>query len=75
MPSSAAPQREAIEAIVGSERARLDLRERRIYSHDTGVPPAAFRRLAGPALADGVVQPETEDQLVQLVGWCWTLRG
>jgi Fe-S oxidoreductase/FAD/FMN-containing dehydrogenase len=74
MPSIAAPQREAIEAIVGAERARFDLRERRIYSHDTGVLPAAFRRLAGPALADGVVQPETEDQLAQLVRYAAARR-
>jgi Fe-S oxidoreductase/FAD/FMN-containing dehydrogenase len=67
MPTIATPQREAIEAIVGAEPARFDLRERRIYSHDTGVLPAAFRRLAGPSLADGVAQPETEDQLVRLV--------
>jgi Fe-S oxidoreductase/FAD/FMN-containing dehydrogenase len=52
---------------VGTDRARFDERERRIYSRDTGVLPAAFRLLAGPGLADGVAQPETEDQLVRLV--------
>jgi FAD/FMN-containing dehydrogenase len=61
------PQRKAIQDIVGADRARFDKRERRIYSHDTGVLPGAFRLLAGPSLADGVAQPETEDQVVRLV--------
>src|SRR5579859_5441284 len=67
MSSIAAPQRKVIEGIVGTDRARFDKRERRIYSHDTGVLPGAFRFLAGPSLADGIAQPETEDQLVRLV--------
>jgi Fe-S oxidoreductase/FAD/FMN-containing dehydrogenase len=67
MSTIAAAQRKAIEAIVGADRARFDRRERRIYSHDTGVLPGAFRLLAGPSLADGVAQPETEDQLLRLV--------
>jgi FAD/FMN-containing dehydrogenase/ferredoxin len=60
-------QKHAIQRIVTPDRARFDLRERHIYSHDTGVLPGAFRLLAGPSLADGVVQPTSEDQVVQLV--------
>src|SRR5579859_373661 len=67
MPSIVPSQQHAIEQIVGPDRARFDRRERRVYSHDTGVLPSAFQLLAGPGLADGVVQPETEDQLVRLV--------
>ncbi|HEY3061909.1 MAG TPA: FAD-binding and (Fe-S)-binding domain-containing protein, partial [Chloroflexota bacterium] len=67
MPTIAAAQRKAIENIVGTGRARFDKRERRVYSHDTGVLPGLFRILAGPSLADGVAQPETEDQVVRLV--------
>src|SRR5579864_426274 len=67
MSKIAALQRQAILDIVGTDRARFDKRERRIYSHDTGVLPGAFRLLAGPSLADGIAQPETEDQLVRLV--------
>ncbi|HLZ25901.1 MAG TPA: FAD-binding and (Fe-S)-binding domain-containing protein [Chloroflexota bacterium] len=67
MPTISAPQQQAIESIVTPERARFDVRERRVYSHDTGVLPGAFKLLAGPSLADGVVQPQTEDQVVQLV--------
>src|SRR6266567_5015168 len=64
MPTITASQQHAIEQIVGLDRARFDRRERRGYSHDTGVLPGAFRVLAGASLADGVVQPETEDQLI-----------
>ncbi len=67
MPSITNPQRQVIEDIVGPERARFDTRERRVYSHDTGVLPGAFRLLAGSSLADGVVQPQTEEQVVRLV--------
>jgi Fe-S oxidoreductase/FAD/FMN-containing dehydrogenase len=67
MPTISAPQKLAIESIVTPERARFDVRERRVYSHDTGVLPAPFKLLAGPSLADGVAQPETEDQVVRLV--------
>jgi Fe-S oxidoreductase/FAD/FMN-containing dehydrogenase len=67
MSTIAAPQRTGIEEIVGPDRARFDVRERRMYSHDAGVLPGPFRRLAGPSLADGVAQPETEDQVVRLV--------
>jgi Fe-S oxidoreductase/FAD/FMN-containing dehydrogenase len=67
MSTITATQQKAILEIVGADRARFDKRERRIYSHDTGVLPGAFRLLAGPSLADGVVQPQTEDQVVKLV--------
>ena len=67
MSTITAAQQKAIEAIVGTDRARFEKRERRIYSHDTGVLPGAFRLLAGPSLADGVAQPQTEDQLIRLV--------
>ncbi len=60
-------QRAAIESIVTAERTRFDQRERRVYSHDTGVLPPLFRPLAGRSLADGVVQPESEAHLVELV--------
>jgi FAD/FMN-containing dehydrogenase len=66
MPTITGAQRRAVEQIVGPDRARFDKRERRIYSHDTGVLPGPFQLLAGPSLADGVVQPETEDQLIVL---------
>src|SRR5690349_20082883 len=67
MPTITSSQQQAIGAIVGPDRARFDKRERRVYSPDTGVLPGAFQLPAGPGLADGVVQPETEDQLIRIV--------
>jgi Fe-S oxidoreductase/FAD/FMN-containing dehydrogenase len=67
MTSIRVSQQRAIEDIVSPERARFDARERRVYSHDTGVLPGAFQLLAGPSLADGIAQPQTEDQLIRFV--------
>lgn len=60
-------QQNAVRAIVSAERARFDVRERRLYSHDTGVLPKLMQPLAGKTLADAVVQPETEEQIIELV--------
>ncbi|MBI3966232.1 MAG: FAD-binding oxidoreductase [Chloroflexi bacterium] len=67
MATLTAAHQDRICEIVPSDRARFDRRERRLYSHDTGVLPSLVRPLAGPSLADGVVQPETEEQVVGLV--------
>src|SRR5215469_12677693 len=67
MPTLTHEQQEAIRAIISPERARFDQRERRLYSHDTGVLPKLFQPLASARLADGVAQPETEEQVVALV--------
>ncbi|MDE3075521.1 MAG: FAD-binding oxidoreductase [Chloroflexota bacterium] len=60
-------QQQAIRAVLSPDRARFDLRERRLYSHDTGVLPKLFRPLSRASVADGVAQPETEEQVVELV--------
>jgi FAD/FMN-containing dehydrogenase len=60
-------QQQALSQIVGSDRSRFDYRERRLYSHDTSVLPAVMRLLAGRNLADGVVRPVTEQEVVELV--------
>src|SRR5579859_4646718 len=67
MPALTIDQQHAIEEIVSEDRARFDVRERRLYSHDTGVLPNLMRPLAGRSLADGVAQPETEGQVADLV--------
>ena len=67
MPRLSLDQKHAIRDIVSPERARFDPRECRLYSHDTGVLPKLVRPLAGGRLADGVAQPETEEQVVELV--------
>ncbi|HUX88547.1 MAG TPA: FAD-binding and (Fe-S)-binding domain-containing protein [Chloroflexota bacterium] len=69
MSSISLEQQNAISNIVSSERARFDLRERRLYSHDTGVLPKLMRPLAGHTLADGVAQPETEAQVSELAAF------
>ena len=50
-------------------RVSTDLMERRIYSHDVGVMPPLVRPLIGKALADAVVQPEGEEEILELVRW------
>jgi Fe-S oxidoreductase/FAD/FMN-containing dehydrogenase len=46
-----------------------DLLERKIYSHDVGVMPPLVKPLIGRSIANGVVQPRNEDEIVDLVRW------
>jgi len=50
-------------------RFSTDLMERKIYSHDVGVMPALVKPLMGRAIADGVVRPRDEAEIVILVKW------
>ncbi len=50
-------------------RVSFDLMERKIYSHDVGTMPPLIKPLIGKALADAVVQPKSEDEIVELVKW------
>ena len=50
-------------------RVSTDLMERKIYSHDVGVMPTLIKPLIGKAIADAVVQPRAEDEIVTLVAW------
>ena len=43
--------------------------ERKLYGHDIAAVPALVRPLIGRTLPDAVVQPETEEELVELVRW------
>jgi len=43
--------------------------ERKIYSHDVGVMPPLVRPLIGKAIADAVVQPRDENEIIELVHW------
>ena len=47
----------------------FDKEERRIYSHDVGAIPKLIKPIIGAATADAVVQPGTEEQVVELVRW------
>jgi Fe-S oxidoreductase/FAD/FMN-containing dehydrogenase len=51
------------------ERVTFDRMERKIYSHDVGVMPKLLQPLIGKTLADAVVQPKSEDELIALVKW------
>ncbi len=50
-------------------RVNTDRLERQIYSHDVGVMPPLVKPLIGKSLADGIVQPRNEDEIVELVRW------
>ncbi|MFP4343382.1 MAG: FAD-binding oxidoreductase [Anaerolineales bacterium] len=43
--------------------------ERKLYSHDIGEMPGLVKPLVGNTLADAVVQPASEEELVALVKW------
>lgn len=51
------------------EWVSFDKEERRIYSHDVGVVPKLIRPLVGQAVASAVVQPVTEQELIELAQW------
>ncbi len=51
------------------DRSTTDLMERKVYSHDVGVMPPLVKPLIGRAVADAVVQPENEDEIIALVKW------
>lgn len=63
-----AQQRERIKQRFG-DRASFRRVERKIYSHDVGSVPRLVRPLVGKRLADVVVQPETEGELIELAKW------
>ncbi len=50
-------------------RFTSDLAERKIYSHDVGVMPPLVKPLIGRSIADGVVQPSNEQEIIDLVRW------
>jgi len=43
--------------------------ERKLYSHDVGEMPSMVKPLIGKPLADAVVQPASEEEIVALVKW------
>jgi FAD/FMN-containing dehydrogenase len=47
----------------------FDYEERRIYSHDVGAIPKLIKPIIGRATAAAVVQPASEEELIQLVHW------
>ncbi len=50
-------------------RASFDKTERKLYGHDIAALPSLVKPLLGNTTPDAVVQPETEEELVELVRW------
>jgi Fe-S oxidoreductase/FAD/FMN-containing dehydrogenase len=61
-------QRSYLERTFG-DRACFRKSERRLYGHDIAAIPGLIRPLVGDTTPEAVVQPETEEQLVELVRW------
>ncbi|MBU1942790.1 MAG: FAD-binding oxidoreductase [Actinobacteria bacterium] len=52
-------------------RVNFDPVERRLYGHDIGALPHLVRPLVGRTTPDAVVQPESEEELVELARWAF----
>jgi FAD/FMN-containing dehydrogenase len=68
MSSLTSQQQRAIEAIVTPDRVRFDPAERRRLSRDYGLMPAFLGPVNGKTVADAVVRPITEQEVVALAG-------
>jgi Fe-S oxidoreductase/FAD/FMN-containing dehydrogenase len=50
-------------------RVSFDKKERKLYGHDIAALPSLIKPLLGNTIPSAVVQPETEEELIALVGW------
>ena len=60
--------RDTLTSLFG-DRVTFERIERKMYSHDIAAMPKLVKPLVGNTVPDAVVQPEGEDQLVELVRW------
>jgi len=51
------------------DRANFNRTERILYSHDIAAVPSLFKPLVGNTVPDAVIQPQNEQELVELVRW------
>ncbi len=51
------------------KRVSFNETERKLYGHDIAAMPGLIKPLVGDTTPDAVVQPETEEELVELVRW------
>jgi Fe-S oxidoreductase/FAD/FMN-containing dehydrogenase len=51
------------------ERVNFRRIERKLYGHDIAAIPSLIRPLLGNTIPDAVVQPQTEEELIELVRW------
>ncbi len=61
-------QRKYLEGKFGN-RVSFDNIERELYGHDIAAIPGLVKILVGNTKPEAVVQPQTEEELVELVGW------
>ncbi|HEX9911815.1 MAG TPA: FAD-binding protein, partial [candidate division Zixibacteria bacterium] len=50
-------------------RVTFNLTERELYSHDIAALPSLIKPLIGDTTPEAVVQPQTEQELIELVNW------
>jgi Fe-S oxidoreductase/FAD/FMN-containing dehydrogenase len=50
-------------------RVSFDRLERKLYGHDISVLPSLIRLLVGSPIPDVVVQPEMEEEIIELLRW------
>ena len=63
-----AKRRSFLEETFG-DRVTFNRIERRLYGHDIAVMPTLFKPIIGDTTPEAVVQPESEDELIELVKW------
>jgi Fe-S oxidoreductase/FAD/FMN-containing dehydrogenase len=68
MASAVLSQRSYLEGRFGS-RVTFSETERKLYGHDIAEIPSLIRPLVGNTTPDAVVQPESEEELVELAKW------
>ncbi|UCC61319.1 MAG: FAD-binding oxidoreductase, partial [Dehalococcoidia bacterium] len=61
-------QRNYLDEKFGS-RVTYSKTERKLYSHDIAAMPSLIKPLIGETTPEAVVQPETEEELAELVRW------
>ena len=62
------PEREYLSAKFG-HRVSFDPIERKLYGHDIGAMPGLIKPLIGDTTPEAIVQPATEEELVEVVRW------
>lgn len=61
-------KRSYLEEKFGS-RVTFNKVERKLYSHDIGAMPSLIRPIIGTTIPEAVVQPESEEELIDLLNW------
>jgi Fe-S oxidoreductase/FAD/FMN-containing dehydrogenase len=56
------------------DRVNFRMTERKLYGHDIAAMPSLFKPLIGDTTPEAVVQPETEQEVIDLVKWAKTNR-